>query len=290
MGGHARHSRCPCFEQHQRLRFADAGQNDHVDASQVLLQLHTAAELEGFAEVEVLHHRLALGEVHRILVGRTQQLHENSGHPVAQQSGGADAGLDVLDRHHTTDQRHGGATRRGVAGNARQRVTVDAVRNHDEPVGGRSVAQLQLLVAGVQRGDATAALVAALRVADECLDPDIAKVATALVEVERGGQLVGQPVGHRDLDTTLVGVDAVFSQQPRTPCFENGSRQRQAGVAGRDGVIDARSRQRCQQHREQPAGQRAPAPEVVEEGTSRNRRFVHALQHRERRFGQNVFS
>ena len=221
----------------------------------------------------------------RLLVGRPEQQGAQLRHRGAQQGDGADVGLDVLDRHDAADQRDGRAPRPRVALDGRVVLHIDAVGDDRQPLGRGAVALLHHLVAAVERDDPAAELVAGARVADEGVEPDVAQVAPALLDVERRRGTVVEPLGHGDLDAALVGVDAVFGDEAAAAGLEHGARHHQAGITGRDGVIDARRRQLGQQHREHAAHQRAPAPEILQERTAGHRRLVHALQHAEGRFG-----
>ena len=134
VGGDARHARGARLEQHQRLRLADAGERDRVHLAEVIVQLHPSGELEGVVQPEMGHHVLALVEVDRVLIGRPEQEHAHARHQVAQDGGGADVGLHVLDRHRSPDEGDGRAARRGVPRDGRQAVVVDPVRD-DRPAG-----------------------------------------------------------------------------------------------------------------------------------------------------------
>ena len=96
----------------------------------------------------------------------------------------------------------------------------------------------------MQRDDFGAGVVAGARVALERRRPEIAQVAARIVDRKSLVERVDDPVGLQDLDPPLVGVDAVLGDQRRPAGLDRGARGEQAGIAGRNRVIDPRRRQR----------------------------------------------
>ena len=231
------------------------------------------------------HHLAAFLDVARILFRRAEDEGPDVRYDLPQERCGPDIRLHVLDRHHTPDQRDGGRSRRRVLHEGREPVVIHAVRDDDEPVGGSAIPNLENLVSGIEGGDPAAGLVAGACVSRESIDPDIPQTEGAPLEFERVGQLIPEPIRHRDLDAALVRVDSVLREEPGPSCFEHGARHEDPGIARGDRVVDLCPGQRRQQDGKEPAGKSAPAPEIVQERTAGDRTLVHPLDEAEGRFG-----
>ena len=81
---------------------------------------------------------------------------------------------------------------------------------------------------------------------------------------------VDDPLRLQDLDTSLVGVDAVLGDDRRPAGLDAGTCCEQSGITGRDGVVDPRRRQRERHGCYQSAEQCAPSPEEMQEGLVRH--------------------
>ncbi len=121
------------------------------------------------------------------------------------------------------------------------------------------------LVGAVERDDFRARLVAGSRIALECHRPEVAQVAARIVNRKSLVDGVDDPVRLQNLDPPLVGVDAMLGDDRRPAGLDRRPRRQQAGIAGRNRMVHAGRRQRKRKRRHQPAEQRAPSPEEVEE-------------------------
>ncbi len=191
------------------------------------------------------------------------------GQAVAGHAYRADEGLDVLDRHHPADEAHHqrGRSRAQGAGRGEGRH-VDAVGDAAGGDGVGAVGDLPQAVGFVQRNDGIGGVVAHAAQRLEQTYPELAEIAGLARGTFEHRGVVADPIGRKQVDAPLLGVDAVLRQHQRLVVEPRENRAQIPGVAGGDGVIDAGAWQFAGQRRQRPDGgvHGAHCPEVIDEG------------------------
>ena len=187
-----------------------------------------------------------------------------------------DERLHVLDRHHAANQRHCRRNVRAGGLQFREAGNIDAVGDHCQLLVAGTESALRPLVVLVQRDDLGPGLVAGAGIGLEGLDPHVAQVDARIVQGVALVDGVGDPIGHQQLDPTLVGIDAVLGQQRRPAGLDRGAGREDAGISGRDRVVGPGAGQLELERREQAAEQCPPGPEEVQERAVRHRPVVHS--------------
>ena len=265
VGGNAGNACSTSLEDRQGLRFGDRGEHVDVDPAEPIRHFDAAAQGDGVLEAELADQGGALAGVGWIFFERAEDLALRVRYLTPQQADGADERLYVLDGHDAADQRDRRGPGRGVARDRAVLVEIDAVGNDRAARRHRAIAKLQALVAPVEGDDRVRRLVGQAGKALERLDPQIAQVADHLAGGERRLRPVIEPVGHRDLDSALVGVDAVLGQDELASCGGRETGTEQPGETGRDCMVATRIGYLRQQNGQDGAREAPPRPEVIEE-------------------------
>ena len=104
VGRDGRHTSRVAFEDDQRQSFADRRENGQADFRQQILDLLETEKFHALGEPETFGEVAAFLGVSRIFVFGPGDPGLGFGQLVEYPAHGTDEGLDVLDRHHATDQ------------------------------------------------------------------------------------------------------------------------------------------------------------------------------------------
>src|ERR1700730_1381996 len=127
---------------------------------------------------------------------------------------------------------------------AAERLVVHPVGNDLHARGGGALHDLRGLIPAVERDHVRTGFIACAGIALEGSRPEVAQVSAGIMDGKAFVESVDDPLRLQDLDTSLVGVDAVLGDDRRPAGLDAGTCREQSGITGGDGVVDPRRRQR----------------------------------------------